>query len=111
MSELNVAIDKLERITLAHIGMMEALESMLKQFSNAAKSDTTTTETQPQEEPPKPQPKALTLEEVRAVLVEKSRSGHTDAVREILGKYGVSKLSDVDPQNYAAILADAETLQ
>ena len=53
---------------------------------------------------------ALTLEQVRAVLAEKSRAGYTANVRELLQKYGASKLSQVDPTNYEALLRDAEVL-
>ncbi len=52
----------------------------------------------------------LTLEEVRAVLAEKSRSGHTEEVRELLAKHGADKLSEIDPAEYAALLAEAEVL-
>ncbi len=58
---------------------------------------------------PEPQPQ-LKLEDVRAVLADKSRAGYTAQVRELLTKYGASKLSAVDPANYAALLADAEVL-
>lgn len=62
-------------------------------------------------EPVEPEPKpALTLEQVRAVLAEKSRAGHTAAIREFLQKYGASKFSLVDPQRYEALLKDAEGL-
>ena len=52
----------------------------------------------------------LTLEQVRAVLAEKSRKGHTAAIRELLQKYGASKLSKIDPQHYEALLREAEEL-
>ena len=51
-----------------------------------------------------------TLEQVRAVLADKSRAGHTAAIRDLLQKYGASKLSQVDPKNYEALLRDAEVL-
>lgn len=54
--------------------------------------------------------KAITLEEVRAVLSEKSHDGFTDEVRELLLKYGAPKLSGIDPKHYAALLKDAEVL-
>ena len=54
--------------------------------------------------------KKVSLEEVRAVLAEKSHDGLTAEVRELLQKYGASKLSGVDPQHYAALLKDAEGL-
>jgi len=54
--------------------------------------------------------RSLTLEEVRAVLAEKSRSGHTEEVRELLAKHGADKLSEIDPAEYAELLAEAEVL-
>ena len=65
--------------------------------------------------PPAPAPndppsKAITLEEVRAVLAERSHDGYTDQVRGLLQKYGAEKLSGVDPKHYAALLKDAEVL-
>lgn len=57
-----------------------------------------------------PEEKPLTLEEVRAVLAEKSRAGHTAEVKELLNKHGADKLSEIDPAEYAALLADAEVL-
>ena len=58
---------------------------------------------------PAPEPeKALTLEEVRAILAEKSRDGFTAQIRDLLLKYGAKKLSEVDPASYKALVADAE---
>ena len=64
------------------------------------------------EEAPEPAPasKECTLEEVRAVLADKSRSGLTDKVRELIKKYGADRLPDVDPSKYAALKAEAEGL-
>jgi len=60
--------------------------------------------------PADPPPKAITLEDVRAVLAEKSHDGFTAEVRGLLEKYGAKKLSGVDPKHYAALLKDAEVL-
>ena len=60
---------------------------------------------------PEPKIKPVTLEQVRAVLAEKSQQGLTAEVRVLLEKYGASKLSQIDPANYAALLADAENLK
>ena len=70
---------------------------------NTAKKDTKAAKQEPEEKP-------LTLEEVRAVLAEKSRSGYTEEVRELLAKHGADKLSEIDPAEYAALLAEAEVL-
>ena len=53
---------------------------------------------------------ALTLEQVRAVLADKSRMGFTAEIRTLLQKYGAVKLSGIDPANYKALVADAEVL-
>ena len=66
--------------------------------------------TPPAPAPADPPPKAITLEEVRAVLAERSHDGYTDQVRGLLQKYGAEKLSGVDPKHYAALLKDAEVL-
>ena len=50
------------------------------------------------------------LEDVRAVLAVKSQNGMTAEVRDLINKYGGSKLSDVDPNHYADIIRDAEVL-
>lgn len=70
---------------------------------NTVKKDMKAAKQEPEEKP-------LTLEEVRAVLAEKSRSGHTEEVRELLAKHGADKLSEIDPAEYAALLAEAEVL-
>lgn len=60
--------------------------------------------------PPPPKEPEVTLEQVRAVLADKSHDGKTEAVRELLQKYGAPKLSAVDPKHYPALLKDAEVL-
>ena len=78
-----------------------------------------TTEERPAQEPEKKtaakkeekaEPKPLTLERVRAALAEKSRAGHTSEVKALLIKHGADKLSDIDPAEYPALLAEAEVL-
>ena len=56
---------------------------------------------------PKPEPKPLTLIEVRAVLADKSREGHTEHIRVLLEKYGAPKLSEIDPSHYRNLLDEA----
>ncbi len=57
-----------------------------------------------------PKEKLLTLTEVRGILAEKSRSGKTAQVKELLIKHGAEKLSDIKPEEYLALLADVEGL-
>ena len=58
-----------------------------------------------------PPAKAVTLEQVRAVLADKSQQGFTADVRTLLEKYGAPKLSQIDPASYAALMADAESMK
>ena len=55
-------------------------------------------------------PKPLTLEQVRAVLAEKSRDGHTAKVRALLEKHGANKLSEINPGKYPMLLQEAEEI-
>lgn len=61
-------------------------------------------------EPAPKEEKPLNLEDVRAVLADKSRKGHTAEVKALLNKHGADKLSEIDSADYASLLADAEVL-
>lgn len=56
------------------------------------------------------EPQKLTLEDVRTVLAEKSANGHSAEIRKLLSKYGKTRLSEIEPKDYPALLADAEVL-
>lgn len=96
MSEIDQAI---KDISNAAAVISDAASWLSKQLSNSEEDD------------PESQKKELKLEDVRAVLAEKSRAGHTDEIRELLHKCGANKLSDVDPQNYEALIRDAEEIE
>lgn len=82
---------------------LQAANWLAAQFSSNADA-TAVVEAKPEKKP------ELTLEEVRAVLAEKSRTGHTAAIRTLLQKYRAKKLSGVDPKHYEALLKDVEEL-
>lgn len=50
--------------------------------------------------------KKYTLEQVRAALAAKSSAGFTAEVKKILEKHGGTKLSQIDPSEYAAIMEE-----
>lgn len=54
--------------------------------------------------------KTYEIEDVRKILADKSRLGHTAKIRELLEKYGAKKLSEIDPGNYKDLIADVEKL-
>lgn len=54
--------------------------------------------------------KSVSLEDVRAVLAEKSRKGFTEEVKEIISKHGADRLSSIDPSEYESLLSEAEVI-
>ena len=94
ISELDTTIKDLRNAAAAINGIADTLAEM---FSTVSADEA-------------PAAPALTLEQVRAVLADKSRAGHTAEVRALLQKYGASRLSGVDPASYEALRADAEVL-
>ena len=57
-----------------------------------------------------PKPKPVTLAQVRAVLAEKSRCGHTAQVRELLERHGAAKLSAINPTEFESLLSEAAAI-
>ena len=94
--EMAMLIDELRA---AAVAINDVASQLAEKFGGGNTEKPTTTD-----EP------VLTLEEVRAVLAEKSRNGYTAEVRSLLQKYGADKLSGIDPVQYKALLADAEVL-
>lgn len=59
---------------------------------------------------PKKDEKVYELEEVRRILADKSRTGYTAQIRDLLQKYGAKKLSEIDPSKYKNLVQDVEQL-
>lgn len=55
-------------------------------------------------------PKLIKLEDIRAILAEKSTNGHGEVVRALISKFGASKLSEIKPEDYPALKAEAEVI-
>ena len=56
-------------------------------------------------------PAEISLADVRSTLAEISREGKTAEMKALLSKYGATKLSDIGPANYAALIAEAEEIR
>jgi hypothetical protein len=52
----------------------------------------------------------VTLLQVRSVLADKSLDGFTWEVRDLIQKYGAEKLSEVNPKDYASLMAEAQMI-
>lgn len=55
--------------------------------------------------------KVYTIEQVRAVLAEKSQAGLTAQVKDLLQSFGSVKLSGIDPARYSELIETAKALQ
>lgn len=84
----------------------ENLASSIGVLLTALESD----EELPKEEKIKQEEKNYEIEDVRKILADKSRLGHTAKIRELLEKYGAKKLSEIDSSNYKDLVADVEKL-
>jgi hypothetical protein len=102
LSELNLTLGELRS---AAQSLLSAADLLAELFSSSSEEEAQQPVAQP--EPAAP---AVTLEQVRAVLADKSRAGKTAAVRELLLSHGAEKLSAIDPAEYAAQGTDAHTL-
>jgi len=104
MSELNLCVGELRNVAQT---LNEVADYLMVLFSGAGEEPEAA---QSPTELPVPKPKPITLEQVRMVLAEKSRDGHTVEVRALLERHGATKLSEVAPSEYTALLAEAEVL-
>lgn len=105
MCEVNVNAENLKSVIADLESLTYHLKAMLQEPP----------ETQPAQKSPdskrtKAEKKNCSLEEVRAILAEKSRAGLTAKVKELIAKYGADKLSDVDPKYYADLAKEAGEL-
>jgi uncharacterized membrane protein len=55
-----------------------------------------------------PSEPAVTLVDLRARLAELSRDGKADKVKALLSKFGVAKLTELEPTKFADVMAAAE---
>ena len=100
------------KLLLAVAEDLRSLADSVQAVADAMLSNEPTVDAEPKTSAPAPAPqKELTLEEVRAVLGEKSRAGFTLEIQALLKKYGAPKLSGIEPKHYAALLKDVEGLK
>ena len=107
MSKIKLLLDVVTDLR----SLADSLQAVADAMAGNEPVDASQPETPAQVPTQKPEEKTVTLEQVRAVLAEKSHDGFTEEVRGLLEKYGASKLSQIDPSKYAALLAEAEALK
>ena len=104
MSELSEVVNELRRCGETLIDISDSIADLFSSSESAVVPD------EPQGPIPAGPEKAITLEEVRSVLSEKSRDGYTAEVRSLLLKHGAEKLSEINPSVYPMLLSEAEVL-
>lgn len=104
LNALTAALQKFSsQTTNAYLDTFEEIYDPEKDEPQAAEA--------PKEPPtPEPEKQAVTFVQLRSRLSEISRSGKTAEVKELIAKYGATKLSDIAESDYAAVLAEAEGL-
>ena len=56
------------------------------------------------------QEQPATLEGIRALMAQKTQEGKSKEVKELLQKFGAAKLSAVKPEDYPALMQEAQVL-
>lgn len=110
MSKIKLLLDVVSDMRSLADSIQAVAEVMVGNEPVETEMPTTSTKDSKSKKTEMPKKKEITLEEVRAKLAEKSQAGLTGEVRELIQKYGGSKLSEVDPMYYAEMLKDAEVL-
>ncbi len=100
MSKMSDMAQNIEELRNAADAINDSADWLARQFGGEAEKETSAPAKEPE----------LKLEDVRAVLADMSRKGHTAEIRALLQKYGAAKLSGVDPANCNALLKDVEEL-
>ncbi len=101
MSRMNDMAQTIEELRTAADAISAAADWLTKMFSGELQS-ANAPDSSPESE--------LTLEQVRAVLADKSRHGYTAEVKALLRQHGADKLSEIAPSEYEALLAEVEAL-
>lgn len=86
-----------------YTSLADSLEQLAVGYRTLAGSKTATSPTPDAEH-------TVTIEEVRAVLAEKSGAGKTREIKALLMKYDAGKLSGVKPEDYPALLREARAI-
>ncbi len=97
--------DKLEKTAK----LLDELSSVVRELVTEVEGTTPSVE-KPVAATEEKKAKTPTLEDVRTVLAEISRSGKTAEMKALLSKYGASRLSEVKAEDYSLLLSDAKEL-
>ena len=109
MSELDAQLKELRQSAQRVLSLADEIADRLSATAEEPKKKTTK-KAEPAPAPTEEPAKEITLSDVKAVLMEKARSGLNSEVQALIQSYGVEKLSAIDPSNYEELLEKAEAL-
>ena len=92
------------------MGKAEILKAIAKSLNELSEILQSESESVPPPKVEESKTPAVTLEQVRSTLASLSAEGKTAQVRDLIEKYGATKLSEVDPVHYAGLLEDAKNV-
>lgn len=109
MSKIKTLLNLVESLYSLADSMKDVADAIADNGETAEANETTPV----QEAPAAPQPPkapTITIDQVRAVLADKSSEGKTAQVKALLFKYDAGKLSGVKPEDYPALMEEAQKL-
>ena len=115
MNEISQLLDNIITCgeSMAKIGRLlkECIPEIADAVPQKAKAEQIT-ESAPAKQPEKAKTAtpAYTFTDVRKAFSAKSHAGYTAQVKELIGKYGADRLSDVEEADYPALMADLEVV-
>ena len=110
MNELSQVITELRDCGKSLVNMADCLQEIFSEPVNEPAAENPVQKEPEKREASVPAKPAFTFIDVRKLLSEKSRAGHTAEVKALLQKYGADKLSELSENHYAAVVAEAEVL-
>ncbi len=105
LSELDAQLKELRESANRILSLADEIADKLSAPAEEPKKKSKKKEPAPEEEK-----QVITISDVKAVLMEKARSGLNNEVQSLIQSYGVEKLSAIDPSHYEELLKKAEEL-
>ena len=97
-----------EKITITRKELQEAAEKIAQHTQQELSTTEDISKSELKQEPEPSQ--QITLEQIRIKLASLAQAGKQAQVKELIAKFGGKKLTDIPPEKYPELLAEAEAL-
>ena len=101
---------ELMRIAEGFSIVAEGLRGLAKAEGGSTKDKSVKEQPSATEKAEAQQENPATLEGIRALMAQKTQEGKSKEIKELLQKYGAAKLSAVKPEDYPALMQEAQVL-